>query len=166
MRMRIRQVKPEFWTDSLLATLSDRTRLTYLGLWMLADDRGWLRFRIDEMAAAIFPYKPRAARERSLHADATSLMLAGRIVLHDCGHAEIPTLTRHQRFAGSTKRVQTVYEEHMNGRCPRVPAGSRGFLPPDGNVEDRNVIREEREGWEPPPAGLSEFQRKVPRPPR
>jgi hypothetical protein len=41
--VRIRQVKPAFWADSRLAELPERTRLFYIGLWMIADDAGWLR---------------------------------------------------------------------------------------------------------------------------
>ncbi len=39
---RIRTIKPEFWTDEKLAPLPPITRLVYIALWNMADDKGRL----------------------------------------------------------------------------------------------------------------------------
>ena len=72
--MRIRQVKPSFWSDSVLARLPERSRLFYIGLWMIADDAGWFRADVPEIANELYGYEPARRRE-----DRVSLMLAGLV---------------------------------------------------------------------------------------
>ncbi|EPV6100111.1 DnaT-like ssDNA-binding domain-containing protein [Escherichia coli] len=52
---RIRTIKPEFWTDSLMVQLDTFTRLLYIGLWTAADDHGAIRDEIDRIAMEIMP---------------------------------------------------------------------------------------------------------------
>lgn len=52
---RIRSIKPEFWGDEKLAPLSPTTRLVFLGLISMADDRGRLLDSIKRIDAFIFP---------------------------------------------------------------------------------------------------------------
>ncbi|MGK0735911.1 HNH endonuclease [Yokenella regensburgei] len=52
---RIRTVKPEFWTDSLMVQLDAFTRLLYIGLWTAADDHGALRDELDRIAMEVMP---------------------------------------------------------------------------------------------------------------
>ena len=120
--MRIRQVKPEFFKDGRIAELSPVARLTYIGLWMLADDAGWLRLDVPAIGIELFGYDSRGRREKLIQSVVDDLAAADRLEVHDCGHGFIPTLIEHQRFAGETKRVYTVKKEHE--ACPRVPAGS------------------------------------------
>lgn len=122
--MRIRQVKPSFWADAKLAALSERARLFYIGLWMLADDAGWLRWDPAEAARDLYGYESRKHREQRVVAMFGEIMGAGRVELHDCGHAFIPTLRDHQRFASADKQVRTIEREHA--ACPRPPAGVGG----------------------------------------
>ena len=141
--MRIRQVKPEFWKDSKLAELTEGARLFYVGTWQLADDAGWLRWSVPDIAAELYPFEGRKARERRVERHATALVTLGRLHMHDCGHAQVPKMPTHQHLAGTTRRVLTVVEEH-NKRCipatprdsPRLPApvsiGSVGI----GSVSD------------------------------
>lgn len=125
--MRIRQVKPEFFKDGTVAKLSIAGRLTYIGLWMLADDAGWLRLDEPSIALELFGYETRARREKIVAAVVAELLELERIVAFECGHARIPTFRDHQRFAGSTKQVFTIEKEH--GKCPRVPAVPGGEVP-------------------------------------
>lgn len=168
--MRIRQVKPAFWTDSRIAELPDSTRLFYVGLWMLADDGGWFRVDVPSMGAELYSYEGRAKRERGVIASLDRLKAAGRIVLHDCGHGVIPTFAEHQRLAGETKRVLTVKREHS--LCPRIPANPRDIPPdPDTVSEGTGKVRDGSESHGTPRAGepggplaeSSEWQQKVDR---
>ena len=131
--MRIRQVKPEFFKDGRIAELSPVARLTYIGLWMLADDAGWLRLDVPAIGIELFGYDPRGRRERTVQSVIDDLAAAGRLELHECGHGFIPTLIEHQRFAGETKRVYTIKREHE--ACPRTPAGTSED-PPEAPVAD------------------------------
>ena len=54
--MRIRTIKPEFWTSESVGTLSRDARLTFIGLWSLADDSGRLRGALPYLSGALFPY--------------------------------------------------------------------------------------------------------------
>ena len=135
MSMRIRQVKPSFWSDPLVSALPEATRLFYIGCWMEADDAGWLKLDAAEVAHDLYGYENRARRERRVAAMFAELVAAGRIVQHPCGHSEIPTLSEHQHLASSTRQVRTVLNEHMK-RCvaghPQIPADPRGSARGDG----------------------------------
>lgn len=122
--MRIRQIKPSFWTDPIQKQLDAALRLLYIGLWMLADDAGWLRYDVAEIAASILPYDDVVMREALVSQAVERLAELGRIDVRPCGHAVIPTLSRHQRIS-EAKRVFTVEREHLNG-CRSAPAGFRG----------------------------------------
>ncbi len=124
--MRIRQVKPAFWTDEVTARLIDPedSGLFYIGLWMQADDAGYLRWRPSEIAAELYPYRPVEERELAVLRHKIRLEELGRLRVFKCGHGVIPNLPDHQRLAGPTHRVYTVRDEHA--RChPRSPAGPR-----------------------------------------
>lgn len=123
--MRIRQVKPAFWSDDKLAGLSEATRLFYIGLWMIADDAGWFRWNPVETAGDLYRYETRTRRERRVCDMFERLSDAGRVVLHPCGHAFIPTMTNHQRLSGVAKQVQTSWKEHQACVIPQVPADPR-----------------------------------------
>lgn len=109
--MRIRVVKPDFWSDSFIASLPDGARLFYVGLWMEADDAGWFKWEPREISAGLYPYRSIRTRERQVQDWFRLLMDGGRVVLHECGHAVIPTFGRHQRTTGGTK-VYRVRDQH------------------------------------------------------
>lgn len=174
--MRIRQVKPDFFRDGRMADLPDSTRLIYIGLWMEADDSGWLRYDITEIAADLYPYHDRTLRETVLTNAIKTLADADRLRVLGCGHAFIPTLVRHQRFASETKRVLTYQKEHETVCVadtrgdPRPPANvpddprDTASIPDESRVvaglragKERNVS--ERNGEVPAPAGKTTLQK-------
>lgn len=53
--MRIRTIKPEFWTDSTMVSLPRDVRLFFVGLWNVADDFGYFRDDADQLKLQIFP---------------------------------------------------------------------------------------------------------------
>ncbi len=125
MAMRIRQVKPSFFKDPVMAELSPAVRLFYVGLWMLADDAGWLRWDAAEVGNELYGYEPRGRRERNTMAYLEELVSRGRVTRHDCGHLFIPRFTDHQRLAGLTKQVRTVAKDHEKCVSPTIPANPR-----------------------------------------
>ncbi len=56
--MRIRSIKPEFWTDSLIVSLPRDIRLLFIGLWNVADDHGWIPDDPDQIRMLLFPGDP------------------------------------------------------------------------------------------------------------
>jgi hypothetical protein len=123
--VRIRQVKPAFWTDDRVAHLTYGARLFYIGLWNLADDAGYLEWNEAQVGAELFPYESPRKREKSVGAWMKELVDAKRVVLLDCGHAVVPTLGEHQRLSGPTKQVRTYFLKHERRDCP-IPAVPRG----------------------------------------
>ncbi len=59
---RIRTIKPEFWGDEKLAPLSPITRLVFLGLISMADDKGRLGDNLKRIDAFIFPESSETCR--------------------------------------------------------------------------------------------------------
>lgn len=120
--MRIRQVKPDYWRDELLASLPDSVSRFYIGMWQEADDAGWLRWNVSEIALDLYGYHPRARRERWVRERAEALAKVGRLHLYECGHAFLPTLTKHQKFGG--RPVFSVRDAHARD-CARLRADDR-----------------------------------------
>ncbi len=54
--MRIRSIKPEFWSSPDVASLSDADRLLFIGLWSYVDDHGRGRDDVALIVAALFPH--------------------------------------------------------------------------------------------------------------
>ncbi len=98
--MRIRQVKPSFWTDPVIASVSYPARLFYIGLWNAADDSGWIEWEPRALGAALFPYETPGHREKAMAKWTLELEGVQRLDVMDCGCAIIPTLPRHQRITG------------------------------------------------------------------
>lgn len=170
--MRIRQVKPAYFKDERIAALTPAVRLFYIGLWMLADDAGYLRWNPAEAGLELYGFESRKRRERDVTAYLDVLVAADRVERYDCGHIYIPTLTDHQRFSGPDKRFRAFEREHAG--CPPVPATPRRFprvTAPVGNGNGTvreleterkgtgTVIARAQENDEP-----TEFQVRVPRP--
>jgi hypothetical protein len=164
MTMRIRQVKPAFFKDARIAELPAPVRLFYIGLWMLADDAGWLWWDVAEVGNELYGYEPRKPRERHAQQYLDALVLSKRVLMHPCGHIEIPSFTEHQRLAGTTKQVRTTLKEHASRCHPQPPADTRGSPQSPDTVRNGIGIGTERLGTVSENAReTSEFQEKVPR---
>ena len=158
--MRIRQIKPSWWLDKVLRTsVTADVRELYIGLWMLADDAGWLVWDVSRIAAELYPYSSVARRER--HVGEWSTRLAAldgyepHLIIEKCGHARVPKLVDHQHFGG--RPVYTVRDAHArdcaradadarpgrvgNGRVGKGIAGFKNPLTPD----DLHALRDEED---------------------
>jgi hypothetical protein len=113
-------VRPSFWSDALVAGMPDPVRLFYIGLWCVADDAGWFRWRLQEIGAQLYPYRTVSRREREMTAWADWLIKAHRLVLYPCGCAEVPTLLRHQ-YPGGKKTF--VNKQRHETNCSRSSTG-------------------------------------------
>jgi hypothetical protein len=129
--MRIRQVRPEFFSDPVTSKLPIDARLTYIGLWCVADDAGWLEWNVPGIGAVLYPYESVLVRERRVAKVGEALIEAGRMVAHECGCAFIPKLVEHQRIGGN--KSYTIRDQHRVHTRADVSAGRVG------NVEVGNV---------------------------
>jgi hypothetical protein len=156
--MRIRQVKPSFWTDPTIATIGYPARLFYIGLWCVADDAGYIDWRPVEIGALLFPYEPPSRRARHITEWTDALVKTERLRVMECGCAVIPTLPQHQRIAG--KQAFTNRDRHLSRhRSLSVATDSPGTV---GNVTVRNgsATRDVSDNDDV----SSEFRRRVPPP--
>lgn len=55
--MRIRSIKPDFWTSEDIARLSDKAKLLAIGLLNYADDEGYFNAKPSLILSAIFPHE-------------------------------------------------------------------------------------------------------------
>jgi hypothetical protein len=96
--MRIRTIRPEFWESPQVGSLCTSARLTFIGLWNLADREGRLKDRPEHIAIKLFPYD--RLKPARLDAWLGELTRAGLIVRYRHGgerYIAIPTWRRHQR---------------------------------------------------------------------
>lgn len=136
-------MKPSWFTDRALQTgVHADTREFYIGLWMLADDDGWFEWDEDAIGVAIYGFLPLGRREHLIAKHALALMEltpeTPHLLMHGCGHSQVPKMPQHQRVSDA-KRVMSDHRKHVEGRCPRLPAGMSGTprdLPPRGSPRD------------------------------
>ncbi len=127
--MRIRTIKPEFWTDKKVASWDHFTRLLYIGLWSAADDHGRGSAEAARLAAELFPYDLSRDPIEILARVAASLdtiAKSGRIALYAVDSErfyEVAHWSRHQRVDNAGK--------------PKVPAPSEG-----SPVDPREIRRD------------------------
>src|SRR5437867_1014768 len=102
---RIRTVKPEFWEDEKVASLSFPARLLFIASWNFADDAGVLRWSADYVKASVFMYDTLSARKVTMIM--AELEALGLVVAYDVPVAEgksrqflayIPGFLTHQRI--------------------------------------------------------------------
>ena len=167
--MRIRQVKPAFWTDAKVAKLSYPTRLFYIGLWCIADDAGWLAWDPEQVGAELFPYETPGRRLRHVERWCGELVEAGRLVIHDCGCAVMATMPTHQRISGKQsfgardRHQRHVVKHEVAERGSQVLSDSPGRVG-NGKGRERNGTVGNGSARDQDRPEETEFQRKVPRP--
>lgn len=129
--MRIRQIRPEFWTDPIVASLPVDVRLTFIGLWNAADDAGYLVWDVSQVGALLYPYESVLVRERRIRKAGEWLTEKSRLAIFDCGCALIPRLIDHQKIGGNKSftardkhRVHTVPD--LSARNVRLGNGTVG----------------------------------------
>lgn len=140
--LRIRQIVPQFWSDEDLAALSDRSRLIYIGLWLVADDEGYFPWKPGEVAYALGMMRiGRKGIEKAVD-EIRALPGRCRVELLPCDrHAVVVNLQQYQRYAKSTHNVRRHATEHqlecLPAFIPPIPHDSPS-KPPSGT--ERNGI--------------------------
>jgi hypothetical protein len=163
--MRIRQVKPSFFTDGTMAGVSYAARLFYIGLWCVADDAGWLRWDPMEIGAVLYPYDPPRRRLAHIQAWAQELVDTERVVLLDCGCAHVRHLEKHQKHAGGSRSyaAREAHDRHRSrtstDESVPVQISSAGKVR-NGKESNGSATRDVSDN----DAEASEFKRLVPRP--
>lgn len=116
---RTRLIRPEFFADERMASLSDSTRLVYIGLWTLCDDAGYFERKPRQIAAELFRYETPRHREHRVDRAMTELADLGRLRYLACGeHGIVPTIPDHRIKGGEA--LFTIQKRHVR-RCSVGP---------------------------------------------
>lgn len=180
---RIRTIKPEFWSDEKLATLSPVDRLTFLGLISLSDDYGRVHDNAKVIDAFIFPETSGTVRESLANLSRIGRIRRGRAA-NGKRILEIVNWEKHQRVDKPQPHLclPAMCEEtseNAGENAIREPfATDSGMAPelvgplprteeqehragPTTNDQDRNIAATESPRCEYP-AGFEEFWRAYP----
>jgi hypothetical protein len=112
---RTRLIRPEFFSDGLMARLSVGTRLFYIGLWTLCDDVGYFELDVPQIGAELFRFDGPARRQKAVAKALEELVAVGRVRYLDCGeHGIVPTIPDHRIKGGEA--LYTVKKRH-DRRC-------------------------------------------------
>lgn len=145
--MRIRTIKPSFWTNDEIAELEPLTRLLFIGLWALADVRGRLEDRPKRIKAAVLPYD-----DHDIDAALDTLEKAGFLIRYDTGDVsviQVLNFEKHQRISGKEAETESDFpafdpsihdvkpgkQRGSSGEAPGISQDSAGF---SQNVENPN----------------------------
>lgn len=127
LTMRGRYLMREYWADSDLFTKLDaETREFYVGLWMLADDDGWLPRDVPGIGAAIYQYLDRAPRERLVAERLTKLVRMGKVRSFRCC-IHLPSVSRYPRAGKKSTAHREDHQTHSNRSDASNRRTSNGF---------------------------------------
>jgi hypothetical protein len=96
--MRIRTIKPAFWSDEKTGTLSLPSALLFIAMLNFADDKGRLRGVPALLRAQAFPYRP----EINIEAALNELLSVGLVQAYKAGgqsYLQIKNFLKHQKVS-------------------------------------------------------------------
>ena len=101
---RSRLIRPEFWNDEKLATLSRDSRLTFIGIWTASDDYGVAKGHLTWLKNQIYPYEniSMATFEKWIK-ELESLRVIIPFVYHDENYYFIKNFSKHQKVDHPSK---------------------------------------------------------------
>lgn len=117
---RIRTIKPEFWTSEIVAGWHPETRLTFIGLWTLADDNGVGLANERLIASQLYPLDDPQEASVRVHRALTEASNKGQIVLYEAAGKRLYYCTgwdEHQRI----NRPSTSRFPRPDNVSPRPP---------------------------------------------
>lgn len=177
---RLRTIKPEFFFNEGLATLSDRTRLFFIGLWCQADRMGRMEDRPGRLRANIFPYDSSVNAEE-LIAELTQMGHLIRYEVDGVKVLEISNFLKHQRphrkeapsilpgrgqgkdgesaVQGQGKQRESPLDNgewRMDNGVRRLDAKRQAFTPP--TMEELQAYCKERGGKVDPDRWMAHYQ--------
>lgn len=120
LTMRGRYLMREYWSDSdLFLKLTAEEREVYIGLWMLADDEGWLPRDVPGIAGALLRYEDRSPREGRIRLALRRLATIGKVQSLRCGCLYLPAVSKYPR-AGKKSSEHAVWHTNTHGDIKRI----------------------------------------------
>ena len=134
--VRIRTIKPEFWSDEKLSTLSAIDRLVFLGLIGMSDDYGRLHDNIKVIDAFVFPNSSETVRESLANLSRTGRIRRGK-ASNGKPVIEIANWSKHQRVDKPQNHLALPPIEIEDQETKEKPSDS--FLPESFQNDSRIV---------------------------
>jgi hypothetical protein len=133
--MRGRYLLREFWSDVELQTALDAEERWFLvGLWMLADDGGWLEWNPVYIGQQLYQYEDRAKREQDAAEHLETILALGKAKRYSCGHVFLPAAAVYKRPGRSSEASFEVERAHLSEAKRKRPGMngkySGGITPP------------------------------------
>ena len=131
-------IRPAYWTDADLHTrLSADVREFYIGLWMEADDAGFVEWDPIRIGADLYPYRRLAWRKGNMAKWVEAL--GSHVQVFQCGkHLVVPNLTKHQK---SSKPIYPNRRAHEKCMAHMGPDGAMGGHVLEGKGKGREGNR-------------------------
>ncbi|QPK81137.1 hypothetical protein G7Y41_08870 [Schaalia sp. ZJ405] len=104
--MRIRTIKPEFWTSPDISSLPIEDRLLFIGLWSYVDDNGVGRGEEELIRASLFPFDTLSESSVRVHGGLMRLFSSNLITLYrveNRPYVYINTWEKHQKINRPSK---------------------------------------------------------------
>ena len=147
--MRIRSIKPEFWTSDDITELAIEDRFLFIGLWSYVDDNGVGRDEEHLIVASLFPrdmfLDPRETVAR-VQRGLSNLAAKGLILRYQAdgkAYLEITTWKTHQRI---DKPNNPRFPQHdATPETLATPSRDPREVPVPGTEEQRNRGTEEKD---------------------
>jgi len=133
---RTRSVKPEFWDDEKLATISRDARLTFIGLWTNSDDYGVVKGHPAYLKNKIFPYDDIKPKEfESWLKDLETVKVISPFSHNGEKYYHIRHFLNHQSINHPSKRIYPEPPPIINDRLPDDSGRTLGALPFETETE-------------------------------
>lgn len=104
--MRSRTIKPGFYDNEVLGSMSPLAHLLFPGLWQMADHEGLMEYRPLRIKAKIFPY--RDADVASLCDELEAGGLIDRYEVDGCMYLSVIGFLKHQRPHPNEKKIPSI----------------------------------------------------------
>lgn len=117
---RIRNIKPDFWTDEKLVELETWERLLFIGLWNFADDEGYMPYSPKRIKMQIFP-----GDSLEVSRGVQSLISIGAVELFDSEFGQVLHVSKwskHQKVSNPSQSKYSSIELTPLGEKPREQA--------------------------------------------
>jgi hypothetical protein len=145
---RIRNIKPDFWTDEKLVELEPWERLLFIGIWNFVDDEGFMPYSPKRIKMQVFP-----GDSLEVSRGVQSLISIGAITLYDSEAGKILKVTnwsKHQKVSNPSPSKYRSLELSVDTTEPlesAEPAPEPVANSPKSTEPSREVHTEgEREG--------------------
>ena len=140
--MKARLIRPGFWTDADLSSMPAETRLFYVGLWMSADDAGYVAWDVDRIGAELYPFRSMSWRRRQMPLMLEALTPQHVRILTCERHLVIPNLEKYQHAPRPSYQHRSEHE-----RCARhvlARASTDEHVPARPKGKERKEEKEEK----------------------